>query len=195
MCVQTPVLTQTAMYTAACFLNETGHLDKPVTMAHKSQAISMLNEKLWTESCSKDETVAAHTQLILNEWYWGAGTDLGAHLRGLKEMVSQRGGFRSLGLHGLVAKMAITYVSTPQFAFSTAWADPLTHHTERTSPSPSRTRPRPSRSPGARSTCWRTRRSRCGWRSTPLWCLHCLASRTARKRSNSTRPRRLYWTT
>lgn len=108
LCVQTPLLTQTAMYTAACFLNETGHLDKTVTMAHKSQAISMLNENLWTDSCSSDETVAAHTQLILNEWYWGAGTDLGAHLRGLKEMVCLRGGFRSLGLHGLIAKMAIT---------------------------------------------------------------------------------------
>jgi hypothetical protein len=108
LCVQTPLLMQTAMYTAACFLNETGHMDKTVTMAHKSQAISMLNENLWTDSCSNDETVAAHTQLILNEWYWGAGTDLRAHLRGLKEMVCLRGGFRSLGLHGLIAKMAIT---------------------------------------------------------------------------------------
>jgi hypothetical protein len=108
LCLQNSLLAHTAMYTAACFLNETGHLDRQVTMAHKSQAINMLNESLWTDPTSNDETVAAHTQLILNEWYWGGGTDLRAHLWGLKEMVRLRGGFRSLGLHGLIAKMAIT---------------------------------------------------------------------------------------
>lgn len=107
-CLQAPLLTHTAMYTAACFLNETGHLDKATAMGYKNQAISMLNEHLWSDSCSSDETIAAHTQLILNEWYWGAAGDLGAHLRGLREMVRVRGGFRSLGLHGLIAKMAIT---------------------------------------------------------------------------------------
>ncbi|KAB5515229.1 hypothetical protein GE09DRAFT_582522 [Coniochaeta sp. 2T2.1] len=108
LCLQSPLLIHTAMYTAACFLNETSHLDNSVTMAHKSQAISMLNENLCSDSCSSDETVAAHSQLILNEWYWGAATDLSAHLRGLKDIISLRGGFRSLGLHGLIAKMAIT---------------------------------------------------------------------------------------
>lgn len=107
-CLQTPLLTQTAIYTAACHLNETGQVDKAVTMAHKSQAINLLNDNLWSESSSSDETIAAHTQLILNEWYWGAANDLRAHLRGLKEMVRLRGGFRSLGLHGLISKMAIT---------------------------------------------------------------------------------------
>lgn len=96
------------MYTAACFLNEMGHLDLRMTMAHKSQAINMLNENLWSGAASNDETIAAHTQLILNEWYWGADTNLDAHLRGLKHMVRLRGGFRGLGLHGLIAKIAIT---------------------------------------------------------------------------------------
>lgn len=108
LCLQNALLAQTAMYTAACFLNEAGHLDRQVTLAHKSQAINLLNESLWMNAGSSDEIVAAHAQLILNEWYWGGTTDLGAHLRGLKEMVRLRGGFRSLGLHGLIAKMAIT---------------------------------------------------------------------------------------
>jgi hypothetical protein len=96
------------MYSAACFLNETGQLDRQMTIAHKSQAIRMLNETLRTDAGTNDEGVAACTQLILNEWYWGGGTDLGAHLRGLRELIAIRGGLRSLGLHGIIAKMAIT---------------------------------------------------------------------------------------
>lgn len=108
LCLQNQLLAHTAVFTAGCFLNEAGHLDREATMAYKSQAIDMLNESLWTGPPTIDETVAAHTQLILNEWCWGGIVDLRAHLRSLKEMVRLRGGFRSLGLHGLIAKMAIT---------------------------------------------------------------------------------------
>lgn len=111
--LQSPLLTQTAIYTSACFLHETGHMDKSTAMAHKTQAIGLLNEHIWSGSSSSDEVIAAHIQLILNEWYWGAGTDLGAHLRGLREMIRVRGGLRSLGLHGLIAKMAVTYAPPP----------------------------------------------------------------------------------
>jgi len=151
-CQQNTLLTHIATYTAACFLSETGQLDRQVTMEHKSQAINMLNETLWTDFSSNDGTVAAHTQLILNEWYWGGGTDLGAHVRGLREMVRLRGGFRNLGLHGLIAKMAITWVSSSSFQRRR-----LTVHasTEPTSPLPCPTRPHPSCSPAVRSSPWK----------------------------------------
>ena len=159
-CQQHTLLTHIAMYTAACFLSETGQLDRQVTMGHKSQAITMLNDALWTDLSSNDVTVAAHTQLILNEWYWGGGTDLTAHVRGLREMVRLRGGFRNLGLHGLVAKMAITWVSSS----SCQQQRKLTLHalTEPTSPSRYPTRPHPFSSPAVRSNPWKTPKSLCG---------------------------------
>lgn len=107
-CLQSPLLTQVGIYTSACFLNETGYMDKTVAMAHKGQAIGLLNEHIHSQSCLSDEAIAGITQLILDEWYWGETNDLRAHLRGLREMIRLRGGFRSLGLHGLISKMAIT---------------------------------------------------------------------------------------
>lgn len=95
------------MYTAACFLSQTGHLDERVTMAHKGESIRLLNSRLHSESSSSDEVIAAVIQLIVNEWCWGETNDLCAHLRGLREMIRLRGGFRNLGLHGLISKLAI----------------------------------------------------------------------------------------
>ncbi|KAL1881449.1 hypothetical protein VTK73DRAFT_3734 [Phialemonium thermophilum] len=106
--LQTPVLAQVAIYTAACFLTETGNLTETTTMAHKGQAIRLLNDHLRSEFPSSDEAIAAVIQLIVNEWYWGDTTDLRAHLRGLHEMVRLRGGFQNLGLEGLISKLAIT---------------------------------------------------------------------------------------
>jgi hypothetical protein len=97
-----------AIYTAACFLNEAGHLDRATMMAHKGQAISLLNEHLGSGNSSSDEAIAGIIQLILDEWYWGETGDLRAHLRGLREMIRMRGGFRNLGLYGLISKLAIT---------------------------------------------------------------------------------------
>ncbi|KAL8418761.1 hypothetical protein RB594_002101 [Gaeumannomyces avenae] len=106
--IQTPLLAQVAIYTASCFLHETGHMDKTTTMAHKGQAIRMLNELLRSSrSSTSDEAITAVLQLILDEWYWGETSDLRAHLRGLREMIRLRGGIRCLGMNGLVGKLAI----------------------------------------------------------------------------------------
>lgn len=124
-CLKTPLLAQVAIYTAACFLNQTGHLDERVTMAHKGQSIRLLNDHLRSESSSSDEVIAAVIQLIVNEWCWGETNDLRAHLRGLREMIRLRGGFRSLGLHGLISKLAITYVSLSTYLYSTVVNPPI----------------------------------------------------------------------
>ena len=106
-CIQTPLLAQVAIYTSACFLNETGHLDRMVAMAHKGQAIRMLNDHLRSKSSTSDEAITAVIQLILDEWYWGETGDLRAHLRGLREMIRLRGGLRNLGMHGMISKLAL----------------------------------------------------------------------------------------
>lgn len=95
------------MYTSACYLNETGHLDKMAAMAHKGQAIAMLNEHLRSRSSTSNEAICAVIQLILDEWYWGETGDLRAHLRGLREMIRLRGGLKQLGMGGMIAKLAV----------------------------------------------------------------------------------------
>ncbi|KAK3378612.1 hypothetical protein B0H63DRAFT_525829 [Podospora didyma] len=105
--VQSPLLVHVAIYTAACFLTETGHIDRTVAMGHKGYAIALLNDHLRSRTTS-DEGITGVVQLIMNEWYWGNTNDLRAHLRGLREMIKLRGGFRTLGLHGLISKLAIT---------------------------------------------------------------------------------------
>ncbi|TLS28232.1 hypothetical protein PpBr36_01535 [Pyricularia pennisetigena] len=108
-CVRTPLLAQVAIYTASCFLVETGALDKTVAMAHKGLAIRMLNELLRSTSDStSDEAIAAVVQMILGEWYWGdSSNDLQAHLRGLREMIRLRGGIHNLGMEGFVGKLVV----------------------------------------------------------------------------------------
>jgi hypothetical protein len=110
-CIQTPLLAQVAIYTSACFLNETGHLDRMIAMAHKGQAIRMLNDHLRSKSSTSDEAITAVIQLIMDEWYWGETGDLRAHLRGLREMIRLRGGLRNLGMNGMISKLAIAYVA------------------------------------------------------------------------------------
>ncbi|KAK4209202.1 oleate activated transcription factor 3 [Rhypophila decipiens] len=107
-CVQSPLLQHVAIYTAAGLLSQTGHIESTVAMAHKGHAIKLLNEHLRSRSSTSDEGIAGVVQLIVNEWYWGDPNDLRAHLRGLREMIKLRGGFRTLGLHGLISKLAIT---------------------------------------------------------------------------------------
>ncbi len=77
-------------------------------MAYKSNAIQVLNEHIRSVSVPTDEGLTGVIQLIVDEWYWGDTNDLRAHLRGLREMIKVRGGFRTLGLHGLISKLAIT---------------------------------------------------------------------------------------
>ncbi|KAJ4422687.1 hypothetical protein N0V82_002691 [Gnomoniopsis sp. IMI 355080] len=110
-CLYSPLLIQTAIYTSACFLNEMegrhNLIDSTTAVAHKFRAIRMLNEHLQTHESTTDEAISAVMQLMLNEWYWGNMDDLKAHTRGLKEMIRLRGGFRSVGLSGLLAKLTI----------------------------------------------------------------------------------------
>ncbi|CAK7200859.1 hypothetical protein SEUCBS139899_003558 [Sporothrix eucalyptigena] len=118
-CLQTPLLAQVAIYTSACFLHETGHLDKMVAVTHKGRAIDMLNAQLQgsrrhafgeddTRSVpTSDDAITAIIQLVMDEWYWGQTRNLHTHLRGLREMIRLRGGLRNLGMNGLISKLAM----------------------------------------------------------------------------------------
>ncbi|KAH6690307.1 hypothetical protein F5X68DRAFT_68868 [Plectosphaerella plurivora] len=109
-CIQDPMLLQIILYTSSCFLNETGHAPRTVMMAHKGEAIRMLNEHLRSgPRQTSDSAIAGVVQLIVDEWYWGETQDLRAHLRGLREMIRLRGGFGQLGMSGFLAKNAITH--------------------------------------------------------------------------------------
>ena len=112
--VQSPLLVHVAIYTAACFLSETGHIDTTRAMDHKGFAIKLLNEHIRSTALPSDEGITGVIQLIIDEWLWGDVNDLRAHLRGLREMIKLRGGFRTLGLHGLISKLAITQVLPPR---------------------------------------------------------------------------------
>ncbi len=107
-CVQTPLLAQGAVYTAACLLAETGHIDRMVAISHKGKTMALLHEHLGSQPSTTDEAVAGVVQLVTNEFYWGDTADLHAHLRGLKDMIKMRGGLRNIGLHGLISKLAIS---------------------------------------------------------------------------------------
>ncbi|ORY57265.1 uncharacterized protein BCR38DRAFT_355048 [Pseudomassariella vexata] len=107
-CLQSPLLARVSIYTAACLLSETNHLDKTITMWIKGSAIRLLNDLLRSERfATGDEAIAGVAQLIADEWYWGDTHDLRAHLEGMRQMIKLRGGFRNLGLNGLLSKMVI----------------------------------------------------------------------------------------
>ena len=53
---------------------------------------------------TQEETSSADNKNRL----WGNINDLRAHLRGLRDMIKSRGGFRTLGLNGLISKLAIS---------------------------------------------------------------------------------------
>ncbi|CCC08848.1 unnamed protein product [Sordaria macrospora k-hell] len=107
-CLRSPLLTRVAICTAAGWLNVTGMIDMTVAMAHKGQAIALLNDHIKSSLVAGDEGIAGVVQLIINEWYWGEKQSLHAHMGGLCEMIKLRGGFRTLGLNGLISKLAIT---------------------------------------------------------------------------------------
>ncbi|KIH90447.1 hypothetical protein SPBR_09027 [Sporothrix brasiliensis 5110] len=123
-CLQTPLLAQVAIYTSSCFLHETGHLDKAVTLTHKGRAIDMLNAQLQGRSSNRgnggpaststsDDAITTVIHRIMAEWYWGQTQNLNIHLRCLCEMIRHRGGFRNLGMNGLISKltMAVMHLS------------------------------------------------------------------------------------
>jgi len=83
-------------------------MPKMAVMAHKGKAIAMLNNQLRSHNYQTgDAVIAGVVQLIVDEWYWGDTDDLKAHMRGLREMIRIRGGFHTLGMNGLLAKLVI----------------------------------------------------------------------------------------
>ncbi|KAK7739177.1 hypothetical protein SLS53_005813 [Cytospora paraplurivora] len=102
-------VSQIAIYTSACFLNDASPniVDNTTAMTRKGAAINMLKTHLRTTGSTTDEATAGVTQLILNEWHWGDRTELEAHFGGLREMVRSRGGLSNLGLGGLLSKLVI----------------------------------------------------------------------------------------
>lgn len=88
-------------------MSEVGNIESTTAVAHKCRAIEMLTEHLRSRGSTTDEAIAAVMQFMINEWYWGNLDDLKAHLTGLREMIRLRGGFASLGLGGLLAKLVI----------------------------------------------------------------------------------------
>lgn len=114
-CVQDPLLLQIVLFTSACFLSETGHIPKNMALSHKGKVYQMLNDQLRDEAMQiTDSSILAVTQMVIDSWYWGATTDLHAHIRGLKQMITMRGGLHKLGLHGFLAKTIIMCVSAVQ---------------------------------------------------------------------------------
>jgi hypothetical protein len=57
-----------AIYTAACFLIDTGHVQRTVSMAHKGHVIKLLNEHIRSQQLTSDEVIAGVVQLIVDEW-------------------------------------------------------------------------------------------------------------------------------
>jgi hypothetical protein len=106
--IQDPLLIQVVMFTSACFLNETGHLPKTVVAAYRGLVFQSLNENLRSKANQvTDAAIHGVSELVLDEWYWGATKDLHAHMKGLKTMVTMRGGFQNLGMHGFISKMIL----------------------------------------------------------------------------------------
>ncbi|KAF4982618.1 hypothetical protein FZEAL_1796 [Fusarium zealandicum] len=109
-CVQDPLLLQIVLFTSSCFLSETGHIPKILTMMHKGKVYQMLNSQLRDDyNMTSDGSVLGVVQMIADSWYWGGTADLQAHISGLKQMIRIRGGLGQLGLHGYLAKMIIIH--------------------------------------------------------------------------------------
>ena len=110
-CVQDPLLLQIILFTSACFFSETGHIPKTLAMLHKGKAYHMLNEQLRSEETQvSDASILGVAQMVTDSWYWGATSDLKAHITGLKQMVQMRGGLANLGMHGYLAKLILVFV-------------------------------------------------------------------------------------
>jgi hypothetical protein len=58
-----------AIYSAACFLTDTGHVERTVAMAHKGHVFKLLNEHIRSQVSASDEVIAAVVQLVVDEWY------------------------------------------------------------------------------------------------------------------------------
>lgn len=106
--LQDPLLIHTVLFTSACFLNETGHLPKTVVVALRGLVYQQLNQNLRShKNQTSDAAILAVTEMVLDEWYWGASHEVYAHMNGLKTMIRLRGGLQDLGMHGYLSKLIL----------------------------------------------------------------------------------------
>lgn len=106
--IQDALLIHTVLFTAACFLNETGHLPKTVVVALRALTYQALNQHLRANATqTTDAAILAVTEMVLDEWLWGATKDLLAHMGGLKTMIKMRGGLQDLGMNGYLSKLIL----------------------------------------------------------------------------------------
>jgi hypothetical protein len=68
-CVHSQLLVHVAIYTAACFLTDTGHVERTTAIAHKGHVIKLLNEHIRSQLSTSDEAIAGVVQLVVVEWY------------------------------------------------------------------------------------------------------------------------------
>lgn len=66
--VNSQLLVHVAIYTAACFLTDTGHVKRTVAMAHKGNVIKLLNEHIKSQLSTSDEVISGVVQLVVDEW-------------------------------------------------------------------------------------------------------------------------------
>ena len=103
-----PVLGRVAAYTGACMLNRTRKLDNKVLDSAKGRAIQTLNCTLAREAPSpSDPTIAAVIILIGAGICHDENEHLRIHVQGIRDMIRLRGGISSLGMNGLVSKLAV----------------------------------------------------------------------------------------
>lgn len=109
--IKDPLLLQIVLYTASCFLNETGRIPKMLVWAYKGGVHRMLNDHLSAPKTQiSDVAIMGASQMVMDSWYWGTTDELMAHMAGLKTMVKMRGGFQDMGMQGFLAKTALMSV-------------------------------------------------------------------------------------
>jgi hypothetical protein len=68
-CVNSQLLAHVAIYSTACFLSDTDHVERTAAMAHKGRVIKLLNEHIRSQLAASDEVIAGVVQLVVSEWY------------------------------------------------------------------------------------------------------------------------------
>ena len=74
-CVNSQLLVHVAIYSAACFLTDTGHVERTVAMSHKGHVIKLLNEHIRSQPSASDEVIVGVGQVIVDEWYVNRGSE------------------------------------------------------------------------------------------------------------------------
>ncbi|GAB1318416.1 hypothetical protein MFIFM68171_08626 [Madurella fahalii] len=79
-----------------------------MVISARGQAIQALKEMLaMPESSASDEVIAAVVKLAISDICYAETQDLQVHADGVHEMTRLRGGLPTLGMHGVLAKIAI----------------------------------------------------------------------------------------